>query len=256
WSPFGRFVVASRRDGLAALDLDGHVHWTLSRRDVRFPRWGGGRVDTRIAYLSGSRLRIVAGDGTEDRVVAGLPAAAPVAPAWRPGKGFLLAYADRGGRVLVVDPSGGVRFETATRARPRKLEWSSDGRLLLVVAPRGLHVYDANGRLVAHDAPPSESHDLDASFVAGGREVAILRRRGGESDVVLLGSNRLIFRTSGELAQIVSSPDGRWLLASWPAADQWVFVRIRGVRRLAADGDIARQFGGFPTIAGWCCATS
>ena len=52
WSPFGRFVVASRRNELVALTPGGEVRWTLARPDVRFPRWGGTKTDTRIAYLS------------------------------------------------------------------------------------------------------------------------------------------------------------------------------------------------------------
>jgi len=64
WSPFGRFVVAAKTNELAALEPNGDVRWTLARPNVRFPRWGGGRTDTRIAYLSGSALRVVAGDAT------------------------------------------------------------------------------------------------------------------------------------------------------------------------------------------------
>jgi hypothetical protein len=63
------------------------------------------------------------------------------------------------------------------------------------------------------------------------------------------------------LGQLAWSPDGRWLLVSWPAADQWVFVRVAGTPRIAAVSRIARQFSirdahgeaGFPRIEGWCC---
>jgi hypothetical protein len=51
------------------------------------------------------------------------------------------------------------------------------------------------------------------------------------------------------------SPDGHWLLVTWPTADQWVFVRVAGTREIVAGATISRQFGGsFPTIRGWCCA--
>ena len=66
WSPLGRYVVATRANELVTLDAAGHVRWTLARPDVRFPRWSGTATDTRIAYLSGGRLRVVAGDGTHD----------------------------------------------------------------------------------------------------------------------------------------------------------------------------------------------
>ena len=52
WSPFGRFVVATRANELVALTPDGTVRWSLARPDVRLPRWGGSRTDTRIAYFS------------------------------------------------------------------------------------------------------------------------------------------------------------------------------------------------------------
>jgi hypothetical protein len=258
WSPFGRFVVASRRDELAALEPDGAVRWSLARRDVRFPRWGGSRTDTRIAYLAGPRLRVVAGDGTGD-ADTGLPAAAPVAPAWQPaaaGKPFLLAYADTRGRIYTYESDRGrVRFRTGPQPVPSKLEWSSDGRLLLAVSPRTLRVYDANGRLVSRDEASDASRDVDATFLPGSGEVAVVRAHGAQTDVFLLRSGRLLFRATGRLTQAVASPDGRRLLLAWPTADQWVFVPTGGVRRIRASANVATQFGGFPSVAGWCCAT-
>ena len=59
----------ARRNELVALEPDGDVRWTLARPDVRFPRWGGTQTDTRIAYLSRGRLRVVAGDGKGDRLL-------------------------------------------------------------------------------------------------------------------------------------------------------------------------------------------
>jgi hypothetical protein len=105
WSPFGRFVVASGPNELVALEPDGDIRWTLSRPDVRFPRWGGTRTDTRIAYLSGTELRVVAGDGTGDRVLD--RAAGLRAPLWRAGAGHELAYARRDGSTRVVDTDTG-----------------------------------------------------------------------------------------------------------------------------------------------------
>ena len=95
WSPFGRFVVVARANELAALEPDGDVRWSLARPRVRFPRWAGDRIDTRIAYVSGRSLRVVAGDGTGDRLLR--RNVASVAPAWLPGEGFRLAYTDRAG---------------------------------------------------------------------------------------------------------------------------------------------------------------
>src|SRR5262249_49810709 len=100
WSPFGRFVVAARENELAALEPDGNVRWTLARRGARSPRWGGTKTDTRIAYVDRTGLRVVAGDGTNDHLI--VPGyRGPLG--WRPGTGFVLAYANRPGRVTLYD---------------------------------------------------------------------------------------------------------------------------------------------------------
>jgi hypothetical protein len=237
WSPFGRFVVAARANAVVALEPNGKVHWTLARPDVRFPRWAGSHTNTRIAYLSGDRLRVVAGDGTNDRE-AGPAAAAAVAPAW--GAGFTLAYADVRGHVWAFDPdTGHVDFRTAAGPRPRVLHWSHDGRRLLVLRPHALDVYDASGRLVAHRTGTF----VDAAF--DGPELAVL-----SPHAVSLGP-RTLFRTTGRLGQVVPSPDGRWLLVTWPGADEWLFVPTGHGRRLSAVANIAEQLGGASPVGGW-----
>src|SRR5581483_11512247 len=82
WSPHGLHLVATRRDELVALDPDGTVHWSLARREPRWPRWEGTRTDTRIAYVARSGLRVVAGDGTGDTLLDRFGGQAP--PAWDP----------------------------------------------------------------------------------------------------------------------------------------------------------------------------
>jgi hypothetical protein len=200
WSPFGRFVVVARANELAAVEPNGDVRWSLARPRVRFPRWAGDRIDTRIAYLSGSSLRVVAGDGTGDRLLR--RNVASVAPAWLPGEGFRLAYTDRGGRMVIVDADTGRVLRTAAAPTPD----------------------------------------------------ATIRQRGTASEVVAGG--RVVFRGTGEFRDVARSPDGNWLLVTWPTADQWVFVRTDGRRKIEAVSGITRQFGGgsFPRIAGWCCA--
>jgi hypothetical protein len=56
----------------------------------------------------------------------------------------------------------------------------------------------------------------------------------------------------------VVSPDSRWLYFGWPAADQAVFLRTPGVRKIVTVSNIAEEFdpGGigpaeFPHVAGW-----
>ena len=56
----------------------------------------------------------------------------------------------------------------------------------------------------------------------------------------------------GVLSRLAWSPDGAWLLASWPSADQWVFVRADG-KRIRAVSNVSEQFRSrsFPRIEGW-----
>jgi hypothetical protein len=248
WSPHGLYVVATKANELVALDPKGNVRWTLPRRSPRFPVWAGTRTDTRIAYLAGARLHVVAGDGTGDRVIG---RAAAVAPAWRPGPGRVLAYST-GRRALVYDVDSGRVLLRTPLGGPEKLVWSDDGRLLLVFRPYGLRVYDSHGRIVLQDDPSDATHDADAIFAPGTHRLVIIRVHGLASDVFTGRSGRLLFRGSGVLRQVTFSPDGRWLLVTWPTANQWVFVRTKP-RKIVGASRISAQFGGFPTTTSWCC---
>ena len=209
------------RNGLVALEPNGDVRWTIARPDVRFPRWGGGWTDTRIAYLSGSTLRIVAGDGTGDRAVG---PAAPVAPAWREAAAARCARA---------------RLRGQARAHPRfapRRDARSSGRhpgrclaLLDLVgrrqpAPRA-RPYGSCGctTCTAGWSPTIRGRFVDAAFLPRSRT----RRADPESSkrlsvVSLLGERRPLFPSTGRLRQVVPSPDGRWLL-----------VDLAGRRRMA-----------------------
>jgi hypothetical protein len=162
FSPHGLFIAATRANQLVALDPMGTVRWTLARPAPRHPVWTGTRTNTRITYVSGGQLRVVAGDGTGDH---------PVGPA-------------------------------SLRRRPR--------------------------------------------------QAVAIRKHGGQSSVV--DGRRVVFRGTGSFDQAVRSPDGRWLLVTWPTADQWVFVRPGPRRRIVGASRISVQFGGFPRVQGWCCA--
>jgi hypothetical protein len=257
WSPFGHFIVASRANELVALTPDGTIRWKLARPDVRFPRWGGTLTDTRIAYLTGSRLHVVAGDGTGDIDAGGLPAAAFVAPAWQPGAAHVLAYATTRGRVYIYDPGAGrLRWRSAPYPNPRKLLWTADGTRLLLVTRDKLVLF-------AGDRPHPVAARfargvIDAAFAPSGSRIALLRR----NDLLLLDADRLrerperAFAGAGRFDAVDWSPGGRWLLVAWPDADQWVFVGATGKHRLEAVSNISSQFeGGFPALGGWCCAT-
>jgi hypothetical protein len=192
WSPFGRFVVASRPNELVALTPEGDVRWSLARPNVRFPRWGGTKTDTRIAYITGNELRVVGGDGKGDRVLdRPVPRRAPL---WRPGAAHVLAYARPDGTVRVVNTD--------------------------------------TGAVLLRDAAPGLLTENEGAAV------------------------RRVLGASADVDAPVRSPDGRWLAAGWPEADQLVFVRTAGGRQIRAVSNVSSQFRSrsFPTINGWCCA--
>lgn len=260
WSPFGNFVVAAQRNEIAALEPDGDVRWKLARRDVSRARWGGTLTDTRIAYLSGETLRVVAGNGERDRELARSVQA--VAPAWRPGGDHVLAWiAQR--QVIVADADTG-RELTRFRApeHTTRLEWSRDGRRLLVQARRSLRVHAADGKvlfdLLGREAAPV----AHAAFGPTGTSLAFVQTAGGQSYLWMIprlapdgSAARRVFAGAGTFDGLAWSPNGRWLLVAWRDADQWVFIRTTPKPRLQAVSNVSAQFeGSFPRIEGWCCA--
>ncbi|MBD0347854.1 MAG: hypothetical protein ICV59_01760, partial [Thermoleophilia bacterium] len=73
------------------------------------------------------------------------------------------------------------------------------------------------------------------------------------------GPGRELFSQPGRMTDVEWSPDGRWVLVAWAAADQWVFLRADGGRGIVASSSIIRQLNRgsasapFPSISGWCC---
>ncbi len=70
----------------------------------------------------------------------------------------------------------------------------------------------------------------------------------------------MLFSGVGRFSDLAWSPDGRWLLVAWPDADQFLFIRTPGVRKIVAVSNIAREFdpgrpgrATFPEVIGWCC---
>jgi hypothetical protein len=249
WSPFGRYVAATGMNELAALEPDGDVRWTLARASARSPRWTGSEADTRVAYVSGRRARVVAGDGTNDRAVCrGAVHFRRVPPAWQPGPRFALALVAPSRAVHVYEVGGCTPLWRSSPIRgPQRLEWSGDGTRLLVVTHEGVRILRAGTGSLA-----GVERANDAAFRPNSRELALIRKRGDTSEL-LIGS-RVVFRGAGELQGLTWSPDGRWVRVGWPAADQWVFVRADG-KRIRAVSNVSEQFRSrsFPRVEGWCC---
>ena len=251
WSPFGRFVVATRRDELVALEPDGKIRWSLARPRVRFPRWGGTRTDTRIAYLSRSAMRVVGGDGENDRLLD--PKAAAAAAAWRPGSVHVLTYGRRNGFVRVVDADRGTIIARDEARDVVRLDWAADRRLLVTAGRSSL--FDSRSQNVLR----TEGRFTGAALSPRARRLALVSARAGSSVVELIsrsGQTRQLFSGRGGFENPVWSPDGRWLVIGWPEADQLVFIRVAGRQQIRAISNISAQFRSrmFPRLEGWCCA--
>jgi hypothetical protein len=155
----------------------------------------------------------------------------------------LFIAATRANQLVALDPMGNVRW-TLARPAPRDPVWTgtrTDTRI----------TYLSNGqlRMVAGDG--TGDHAVGRRTLPGS-STAPIRRRAGQSEV--LAGGRVVFRGTGVFGQTLRSPDSRWLLVTWPTADQWVFVQPGPQRHIVGASRISVQFGGFPRVQGWCCA--
>ncbi|MGE5527086.1 MAG: hypothetical protein ACM3Q9_00290 [Methanosarcina sp.] len=275
WSPHGLFLAAAAGRTLTAVEPDGTPRWSITApRPIFDPRWSPAAYPYRVAYRSGDELRVVFADGTQQTPLHAK--VAPVPPSWSPNGLPYLAFVSRQGQLTIAEANGGRRVASVPAlAGIAKVEWGSDGELLEAspaavrlrpVAPVKL----AGGLRLGKPRPvalPSSARIVSAALAPDGSALAVLRQFGGiaqtraEVDLVDLGSGevRRLFRTPGRLGEVVWSPDSSRLLITWPQADQWLFVPVRGRARVQAVGDISKQFApgagepSFPAISGWCC---
>ncbi|MGZ8694704.1 MAG: hypothetical protein ACXWYS_04625 [Gaiellaceae bacterium] len=266
WSPFGRFVVASKAAELDALAPKGTVRWSLARPDVTGARWGGSETDTRIAYLSGGSLQVVAGDGRSDRVL--VKRVADVAPGWKPGGEHVLAYVAPKGAVRIVDADSGHVLGGWREGSPEQLAFSADGKLIAARDDRLLTIYTAQAFRVTGISSKSlglgRQRFLAASWspTAPALAFALYDPKTNRSTVSTVekggrGDTRQLFSGTGRITDVAWSPDGKWVLIAWASADQWVFIRTgEGATKIVTRSSITEQLNGtpggqFPTIAGW-----
>jgi dipeptidyl aminopeptidase/acylaminoacyl peptidase len=253
WSPHGKFVAAVRNGyELVALEPNGKVHWVKPRKQgVASPRWS--YEGYRIAYLSGTSLRVITGDGATDWGLG--QADAHVAPAWRPATHEVaLVTLDGSVRVMDADKRTVLWTKHAGVDGVRALTWSGDGALLLVRGNNSVRTFTARGGLLGASATKGPS--VAAAFAPHSHRFALVV---GPTVVIVNGdtlrfANRPLFTATRRLAGIAWAPDGSWLLVSWPSADQFVFVRI-GAPKLTAVSNITLQFGPGARVEGWCCTS-
>lgn len=257
WSPRGLYVAAARGNTLVAMEPNGRIHWTLARSGpVAAPTWS--YEGFRIAYIAGHGLRIVNGDGTGDHLLApnavgtSLPAFA-----WRPGT-HQLAYRNAKDELLLVDVDHSRILWRRRTAGVGQLQWSADGRRLLVSSGHPL-VLGPSGRTIA--VLPG-GLELPAAFAPRSHALAVVTSAQGRSTVAVRSGpdyriRRPLFSGPGTFGGIAWSPDGRWLLVDWRTADQWVFIPTTPGRRVVTAARVGRIFDSGPehyaTLGGWCC---
>lgn len=287
WSAGGHFAAVAAGHQLEAVEPTGTdaVRWSIaSDQRVSHPSWSSSGI--KVAYLSGSSLHVVAGDGTGDRLLA--RRVAGVTPEWQPqhkplppnGQVYgphtnLLAYATGGGRVVVVSVSQGnspkVLFRSADRPHPEGLTWSSDGKLLVSFAKRDLRTYDFKDldRYPTSAGMSGGTALRSVAFRPGTHQVAAIATTdapSGRRSSLLMGrpdtENFLAeqpLSDPGRFSDLAWSPNGDWLLIGWSDADQWLFFNPKS-DHVQPVGHISEQFASgatspvpFPSLAGWCC---
>jgi WD40 repeat protein len=264
WSPHGLHVVGVNGRGLTAVDPLGTVKWTLTaRHPVHHPAWSTD-LGFAVAYLEGTTLRVVAGDGDPATDRALRRRAAAVTPAWRPRSDRVLTYATRDGAIETIDVATGRRIwreaprgtsSARASARLRSLAWSRDGHRLVALSSRSVTILDAGGHVVRTIALPSVGREL--ALHPSGRKVAVVISGAGGNRVlgVRLSGSQPTQLFQGNVDSLAWSRDGRWLLLGWRGAGQWLLLgphgRIKALHGVTGELGAA---GGFPRVAGWCCA--
>ena len=280
WSPHGYYVAVTSEQQLSAVEPDGTVHWSLNRADPRDPRWVP-QTGYRIAYRTGSSMRVVAGDGVDDHLLD--PSVARTPPAWRPvplarakategeAGANVVAVAEPDGSIEAIDAdTRTVYWRTPPGRVPTELAWSADASRVVALSGSDLRVFSGGGRLLRTVRLPSGMEATDGAFAPAGKSFAVTatavrgKARRSALFTVALGADhpraRPLLADPGTFDALAWSPDGRWLLIGWRDADAWLFLRPEHPGDVETAGQISRQFSpgsdgasGAPRPVGWCC---
>jgi len=258
WSPHGLYVAAVRGDEVRALEPNGDVHWSVARAGAAAARWSNkGNGDERVAYLAGSTLRVIGGDGRGDRALARTVAHVP--PAWRP-RTHVLAYVSEARVIVRNADTRAVLWQAAVPPHPQALAWSSDGGYLLVRGASSLTVFGASGEQRLVPLGRGAAPVVDAAFQPSTTSIAFVQRAKERSVVWLyprLAADATravrVLAVPGSVDRVSWSPDGRWLLLSWRSADEWLFIRSAPVRKVVPVAAIEESFGPAAVPDAWCC---
>ena len=163
----------------------------------------------RVAYRSGQDLRVVAGDGTGDRLPRPRHVPADGLEARRRPRARLTC------RARTSTSSTSIPAARLARIRlphvPHEIAWSADGRRLFVNLHRSLAIYDASGRRTGRIWMPRPP-DASTTFVPArsGSLVAVgAAASGASSEVALMGPgarDRVLFRADGRFTRLRFSP--------------------------------------------------
>jgi outer membrane protein assembly factor BamB len=172
-----------------------------------------------------------------------------VTPAWEPHSDRVLAYATTGGAIATVDVDTGRTIWTTASSSPEAMAWV--GNRLFALSSRSVTVLAEGGRVVRRIPLPGVAREI-AVHPSGGRAAVVIGNR-----VVEVGLRESFRRQlfQGSVDGIAWSQDGRHLLVGWRNADQWLLLGPgRRVRALHGVSRALGAAGGFPRVAGWCCA--
>jgi hypothetical protein len=168
---------------------------------------------------------------------------------------------------VVATDARALVWRHSLRTAVTSLTWSADGKRLAVASRRGVTVLDGASGHVRGRVPAPRGFDVAGiAFANRSQQLAVtLNSADGRAQAIAIDLRRAhskprpLFAGSGRFADVRWSPDDRWVLISWPAANQWLFLRSASVSGVSAVRDIARQFdpgvrnAKFPSVADWCC---